>query len=351
MLRLASLIVVAFAAANLAFHLAVQRSGSAARPIDLQTHAMVASRLADFFDREPGPARGGEVRAIFLGDSLMFGAHLEAREGHGWPARALPAQFAARPRAGTRHAALNLGVNGVLFSELACIAEDVLAHAPELLVINVSPRPFSADFAVDTTQTERAFLCPPTGLEGRALGLLGRALPVLGERDLAQLAWLGKPPRPWLLDHLKQGLSRLGSPEPEAPNEEDIEAAEVMRDMAWRLKAAARYNAIEVSASHPQMAALQRLLALVKAQSHTRVLILYVEENTAPVAAQLDAAHYAAQSAKFAELVEGALSGAARARFAKVPAERLSGHYVDHIHLDAAGYGILAQVVDELLPR
>lgn len=346
--RSAALVSLAFFALNLAMLAAVHSYGLWRPPIDVQSRTAYQARVAAFFN-EPATAR-----AVFLGDSLVFGSQLKTEHGNTWPERTLSARFAARAKSAGkgRYAALNLGINGVLFSELDCVASEVLAHKPELLFINLSARPFSADFRVPTKESERAFLCPArAGLRERAHDTLATqvmlGLPVLRFREIAQVALLGNTPREHLLSSSDAWLAKLPSAakrSDDESDEDDAELAEVMREMAWRTKAAARYNTISVSTSHPQAAELARLLRRLSAQKETEVVLFYLRENLTPLEGQLDLPHYRVETAKFEALVRSQLRGSA-VHFVVVPSEPLADHYVDHIHLDAQGYDMLAQTL------
>lgn len=347
--RAAAVVLVTFAALNFAAWSLVEAYGLAQQPIEIQSRAAYQARLSAFF-RQPARAR-----AVVMGDSLVFGRQLEATHGASWPEHTLSARIAAARRE-PRLSALNLGINGVLFSELRCMVRDVLEQRPELLLINLSPRPFSADFRVPVARTERAFLCPAAS-DGRARlnelasSLSRRVVPALRDRDLIQFAWLGATPRERVLTSLDAWLAGFGrSAATVDEHEEEAELAEVMREMAWRAKAAARYDSIRVSQDHPQATELAGLLRLLTAQGSTRVVVFYLKENTAPLANQLDLAHYQRESAAFAELVQRQLAGSS-VRFLIVPSEPLADHFIDHIHLDAQGYELLARTLLQAVPR
>lgn len=346
--RAAAIVVMTFGALNLCAAWYVEAAGLAQRPLEIQTRAAYQARLSTFFER---PAR---ARCVVMGDSLILGQHLEARHGSAWPRHTLSARFAAASRGAGHYETLNLGVNGVLFSELRCMLRDVLARAPELLLVNLSPRPFSADFRVPASDTERAFLCPAGGgaraqLNEVLAAEVASAVPVLRFRDMVQVAWFGAPPRERALQLLDASLARLApAAAPVEQEDEDAELAEIMREMAWRTKAAARFDSIEVAQDHPQAAALRAMLGLLKEQRSTRVVLFYLKENIAPLERHLNVAHYQAQSERFTALVQRELAGSA-VRFVVIPSERLAQHYTDHIHLDAQGYELLARILLQAL--
>lgn len=339
LLRSLAVVGAVFAMLNLGLSLTMRAAALWDRPADVQTRNMLHSRVRQAFSAPRAP------EAVFIGDSLVLGAHLSERDTR-WEQRTLSAQFArlASDQTGRPYGALNLGINGVLYSELACVSEVVLAHQPAVVVIHVSPRPFSDDFRVATTETERAFLCPPQHSMPRIQGTvdgLRNAVPVLRDRDLLQFLMLGAPPRAALLAHMHDWLAPPAPPM-EEPSEDDLEAAEILKEMAWRTKAAARLASVRVDSQHPQAPALTRLLALLSNARSTRVMLFYLTENLEPLAAQMDVNRYGMETRRFEQLVRRQLSGT-HVSFDVVPQSSLAGHYTDHVHLDADGYRILAQ--------
>ncbi len=348
--RTTAAVLLAFACLNMGLYWLVQSHAIALQPLDIQTRPVYQVRLEEFFAKAEAP------RAVFLGDSLVFGGQLRDKLGDAWARGTLPARFAeiGRHERGGRYDVLNLGVNGVLFSELRCMARDVLARRPTLLVVNVSPRPFSEDFRVPAAETERSFLCPARSSSAAARAregvqdALGRILPVLRYRDLLQFSWLSSTPRGWLLQSADSWLSRSGQDEQEPLDPDDAEAAEVMRDMVWRTKAANRYNAIRVTSDHPQAAELTALLTMLAAAQDTQVVVFYLRENVGMLEGQLDLAHYEQQSSKFVDSVKRSVEGT-RVHFVVVPSLPFSERYTDHIHLDAQGYAMLARTLNDVV--
>jgi lysophospholipase L1-like esterase len=342
-------IVLSFALANVLLWLAVKSSGLERTPVDVQTSLIYRARLDGFF---AAPARG--PRAVLLGDSLVFGANLQKQLGERWQWSTLPAQFERVMRAhDPASRALNLGVNGILFSDLVCVVRDVLARAPELLVIGVSPRPFSSEFATAGAESARPFLCPAAAsgtlarLNQSASSLAYALLPAYRYRDLWQFRAFDSTPRKRLVSTVLSATAAIGEP-PADP--EDAEEQAELTAMMQSVRAAQRYNSLEVRPSHPQARALRQLLAELSAQRSTRVLVFYLHENLAPIEAQLDVPHYQDSARRFSELVSQGLAGAPRARFTTLDARGFSGEYTDHIHLTARGYARLAERLAAELP-
>ncbi len=333
--------------------------------------AHLDERLVDIQSRDALRAvaarLGREAGAVgFLGSSLVFGRHLESAHAAGWPQYTLSAQYAALTRhRGRPVTSVNLGVEGVLFDELDCMAAEALAQRPSLLFVNVSPRPFAADFAGDEvdgeTHVDRG-LCPDRKrpldrLTGPLRDALFTHIALLRERDTAQFARWSGPPRLALVAALRArfGLVAPGAPTPtptegsdatdawDAPESE--EEAAVLREMQWRIRAARRYDSIEVGPQHPQAASLRALVRRLAAAASTRVVLFYVEEDMMPLAEQADIPRFERQRAAFVAMVEG-LARAARIPFTVVRTTELGAHYVDHVHLDTEGYARLAARLD-----
>lgn len=335
--RLAVPCLLAFVIVNALVWFWVTTAGLEAQPVDLQTRLVYRLRLDSFFAREPNP------RAVFVGDSLVHGAHLREREGSRWVQHTLPAQF-------DNHA-LNLGVDGLLFSELACVVHDVLARKPEVLVIVISPRPLAAELASANAESARPFLCPARGQQpldrfGDVLGELAyRSVPAYRYRDLLQLHYLDTTPRAFLLGQL---TPRLQTPDDDGPADPDEQAA--LAGMMQRMRVAQRLASVELDLQHPQARALTQLLAALKQQTQTRVLVVYLRENLAPLAGALNVPRYEDSAQRFATWVDGQLAGAKRSRFIVECADLYAGEYVDHIHLTSRGYKQLAERLHAELP-
>jgi hypothetical protein len=322
------------------------------RPVDIQSRdalRAVAARLG----------RGGES-AGFVGSSLVFGRHLEAIHGARWPQYTLSSRYASLARQSDHPVhAVNLGVEGVLFDELDCIAAEALAQRPAQLFVQVSPRPFATDFADGDadgeTHLERGLCANRARLLDRLTGPLRDAafdhLAILHHRDVAQFAWLSAPPRLALVSALRArlGLATPGAqPTATVESEDDWDApaseeeAAVLREMAWRIRAARRYDSIEVRASHPQAASLRALIRTLAGAGSTRVVLFYLEEDMSSLAEQADLSHFARQRAAFVAMIER-LARPARIPFIVVRTSEIGPHYVDHVHVDAEGYRRLAE--------
>jgi hypothetical protein len=317
--RLLAVFVAGSIAYNVLLLVVIERSGLAARPIDVQTRGLYEERL-----------RRLESTAV-LGDSLVFGGHLAEKHGSAWPAMALPGQLAqqlpGKPRV------LNLGINGLLFRELSCVLDDVLARRPALVFVNVSPRPFAEDFAAEADPT-RSFVCAPPGSVERAL----HSLPALRLRDLWQFGVLGNTPRMFV-----RNLFAPPAPAASARAKDDEDDDAFVAAQLWRFRAANRLNSIDVSAEHPQAVYLDHLLAASRKAVGTQLVLFYLHEDETALDGQLQVERFHAQRARFTAWLERGLAGATHARFVELPSADFRREYVDHVHLTARGYRMLAQ--------
>jgi lysophospholipase L1-like esterase len=319
--------LLTFVALNGLLVLGVRRAGLLRRPFDIQSAQLYALTVDPYF-----ASTLRAQRAVIVGDSVVFGGKLAETHGRGWEEETLPAHF--ERLVAPSHRVLNLGINGLLFSELECVTRDVLDRGVDLLVLNVSPRPFAADFDTAHPPSERPFLCGAPG--GRPLKSkpIEDALPVLRYRDLLQTSLFGGPLRSALTERFDVALR---------PQPADDEDARELQEAIRRLRAAQRYNSISVSASHAQAASLFRLLGALVAATPVPVVVFYLEENVADVSDQLDRPRYQTEQRAFVELLQRRLAGVAHVRLAIVSGEDVGNAYSDQVHLTSAGYRRLAE--------
>jgi hypothetical protein len=360
--RAVAVLVVTLAMIDAAALAAARRWRLDERPVDIQSRDSLRA-MAATLERRDGPAQ-----VAFLGSSFVFGRHLESAHGGSWPEYALAGRYAqVARRSGQDVHAVNLGVNGLLFHELDCVAAEALSRRPALLFVNVSPRPFARDFATaDDDGEARADrgLCLDTRrpLDRLAAPLRDAAfdhLPLLRYRDLAQFSALSAPPRLAAVAALRRrfGLASPGpgdaarvvpaapaGPAPDVWDDTSPEEAAVLHEMAWRLRAAHRYDSIEVGPRHPQASHLRSLVERLARAAPTRVVLFYVEEDMGRLTEQADIPHFERQRDEFIAMVEG-LSRPRSVPFRVVRRDEIGSHYTDHVHLDGEGYRRLAELL------
>ena len=322
----------AFLALNCGFAALIEWSDVASHPIDVQTRAVLDARLSSFFGKTDSAA----PRAVFLGDSVVFGSKLQNTHGDRWKWLTLPAQHAAL----TGDETLNLGINGVLFSDLDCVAREALAHGPELLVVNVSPRPFAADFADADNTSARSFLCEAMDVTER----VGRWIPLLAYRDVWQFRWLESSPKQFLVDALAARIQPTDPFEEDEEGEDSIDLDEII----WKTKASNRLNSVELSDDHPQSAHLDKLLGTLASHRSTDVVVLYLEEDTRALSDQLDIERYRVQQQRFVARLSRIAARTANITFVHAKNSDFEGLYDDHVHLTADGYTRLARILRDV---
>jgi lysophospholipase L1-like esterase len=357
--RAAAVLTVSLGLIDLAARAAAWRYRLDERSIDIQSRDALRAKAATLGRRD------GATQVAFLGPSLVFGQHLESAHGARWPEHTLAAQYA---RAGRGERAVNLGVNGLLFDELDCVATEALARRPSVVFVYVSPRPFAGDFAAEGDPGEARAdrgLCLDARrpLDRLAAPLRDAAFDrfaVLHYRDLAQFSLLAAPPRVAAATALRRLLglaSADAAPAPTPPpsaappsaappsggwdEPASAEEAAVLREMAWRIRAARRYDSIEVSPRHPQAAALRSLVERLGRAAPTRAVLFYVEEDMDRLGDQADVPHFERQRDTFIAMVEG-LARSRSVPFRVIRRGEIGPHYVDHVHLDSEGYQRLA---------
>ncbi len=326
--RLLAAFVVLSVILNGLLLVALEQTDLARRPIDVQTRGLYDERLRQLESTAAGS------RAVALGDSVVFGGHLAETHGSRWPAEALPAQL-ERQLGAVR--VWNLGIDGLLYRELRCVLDDVLARRPAMLFVNLSPRPFAQDFATGEQEPTRAFVCAQGGVVGAAGRALRRAIPALRVRDLWQFGWLGTTPRAFL--HQTASSFFAATETASAPRDDEAEDDDAfVAAQLWKLRAASRLSSIDVRSDHPQAASLDHLLASIRNASSTRIVVFYLHEDESALLEQLEPQRFHAQRERFSSWIARGLEGAAHARFVELPAAEFQGEYVDQVHLTATGY-------------
>src|ERR1041384_4258943 len=101
--------LLTFVALNGLLVLGVRRAALLRRPLDIQSAGLYALAVDPYFAATP---RGR--RAVFVGDSVVFGGKLAETHGASWGQETLPAHF--EQLAAPSYRVLNLGINGLLFS-------------------------------------------------------------------------------------------------------------------------------------------------------------------------------------------------------------------------------------------
>jgi lysophospholipase L1-like esterase len=327
-------------------HRAVERTGLLADVVDIQTPSILFAKL-DYLRNFRGP------KIVLLGDSIVFGRTLHEHGDRQWRQHNLSSRIADCVRQdlhGEDTLVLNLGINGALPADLECL-ERLLRSCPvDLVVFDVNLRSFSSDFSQPDTLLSRPWLAEidigPDGrlqrscaarpfteqMETRCNTFLTNYWHCYRLRDFLQLRLLDDQPSAFC-QHLRGAIDQAAKPQTEST------ASELDDDFILLLKARARYKSVNSRPDNPQRQALERLLhSLV--QRRQRTVVFYAKENPEVAADLMEADRYPATVAALSAAI-AKYTGPDLVFVPPVPVLRPE-HYLDHIHLNAAGYEVLA---------
>ena len=332
--RIAFGVAVGFVLLDLVLGAFLQRSGLLFDVVDIQSPATLFAKL-DALRRFEGN------RVVVLGDSLVYGRAMEDHGDANWRDHTLAESLqreieATSPDLPTL--VLNLGMNGLLPADLEQVLRLVVPLTPDLVVLDLSLRSFSADFEPQATRMSRPWLAD------MSIDANGRLRASDGVHSFLVNHWLLYRVRDFLQWRLFDGepraaLARLrgridarlgGGGETGGPDELFV----------LLLKVKKRYHGVRLGPENPQLAALERSLSLLEATG-TKTLIFYARESPSLLPRFADGEAYARELARLEQTVRRHTGANLVYR---PPLETLeSRHYVDHIHLTAEGYAVLAR--------
>lgn len=322
----------------------VPGSGALQRVVDIQSPATLYAKL----DEVRG-FRG--IRVVLLGDSLVFGRTMRDHGDHDWQKHTLDAQLQQflRQRFPDRPVmAINLGMNGVLPTDLDQLVRIIAPLKPDLVVLDVSLRAFSRDFdAQDQQQTRPWLTSMRLTPEGRYAAAAGSADVDGRLHDIAVNDWLlyrlrdivrsvlfdGEPGKLVLalrgqLDNwLKTGRFAAA---PQADGAFD--------DIVLLMRARARYDGIDLAADNPQRQAIERTLQYLS-KAGQKTLVFYATENPDVLADLMDADKAKALRSELAQIVTSRLPP----NSAYIGPQDIfrPENFLDHVHLTEEGYRML----------
>jgi hypothetical protein len=241
---------------------------------------------------------------------------------------------------------MNLGLNGALPCDLERLAELLASCGVDLLILDVGLRSFSEDFAAEDARLSRPWLATMTvGPDGRF-----RTVPTQGSltarvencadnflvnhwkcyrlRDLLQARFLDGEPRQYT-EGLWQKAGHGFRSTPTPPGDDDT--------LMLVMKAAGRYQSVNLRPDHPQRRAFERLLAgLVGRRQKT--LVFYAKENPELLDNLIDGTRYD----EFHRELSAIMDRYTGRHLVFVPAvdELAPPHYLDHVHLNRDGYHV-----------
>ena len=347
LLPAALLALAALAIVDLVVVFGVATPARLAEPTPLDDGPTLVARLGAL-RRHPGPA------VALLGDSVIYGRALEEHGAGDWRKDNLAP--ALQTALGEDTLAVNLGMNGALPVDQARLLPHVLATQPDLVVLDVSLRSFSADFAAQAEAASRPWLeelvIGPTFAErwgGQGWGArLTRALTAGAARTWAlyryrawmQARFLSGVPRDAVTRLRDAGIARIeGAP----PLDED---AALDAELALMLRTKARYATVDVH-GHPQAEALREVLTALREADQPTVLF-YATENPSLLPSLVDPAEQAADLAVLEALVREGLG--AQQVWLGPNSSADPANFLDHVHRTGPGLAALAQRIAAVAP-
>jgi lysophospholipase L1-like esterase len=296
--RTLSAIVIALMIVDVSLRTTFQRWGIVTETMDIQTPATLFAKL-DYLRHFDGR------RIVVLGDSVVYGHRMREAGDREWQHHTIPAALAARleehsPRRKTL--VLNLGMNGATPADLDQLARMLIPLHVDCLVFDVNLRAFSGDFAAESARFSRPWLAgmtidrefnlrPPAGIssffESLEANLQSFAIShwyLYRVRDFVQW-WLfdGNPSTPvrhfrdWLDQTLRQSTTSTQD--------------DAVGDVLLMLQAKHRYDSITLTATNPQIDALNRMLRLL-ATSKQPSLFFYATEDSQRLPQLIDLQRY-----------------------------------------------------------
>ncbi len=293
-------------------------------------------------------------RIALLGDSVVLGRVLADGGDADWRQKTLAALLTEHvaKQSSEPTAIVNLSFNGALPADLAEVGRLLEGVNPHLIVADIGLRAFSADFSAGPQAFTRPWLPRVQWTPDGSVRIWPERLTWASRQESRLDSWLARHWRAYrlrelarqticdgelrrIVEPLRQRLIRAGGGSLAVQQStEERENAEL--DLL--MKARSRYQTIALNDEHAQTRGLRQLLATV--QSHGwPTLVFFTWESPDVREALLDREPYAARRQELQALIQPYLSE--RVRFSpgleSLPADR----YLDHIHIDAAGYRAL----------
>lgn len=309
--------------------------------VDIESPVTLAAKL-----RLLAAAPGKKV--VLLGDSLVAGRVMIEHGDAEWRKHTLSAYLQRQidnsvSGGGT---VVNLGMNGILPTDLDVLVDALLPLKPDAVVIDISLRSFSKDFSEPGETNSRNWLTHDLRFhpDGSIAALPGAPGP---DQDLKRFLlnhWtayrLHEFGQSLLDDKIADWRKRLFRPSSAA-----AKGSEPNDEMQLLLKVRSRYASVALDSSNPQYVAWTHLLQKLKA-ANQKTVVFYATENPRLLPSLIEPSRYA-------RLVQEL-----RAAVADVgsPVQYLPANpglsdavFLDHVHVDARGNGIYAAAISREL--
>lgn len=325
-------LLLLFAAGDLGLRAAVGPA-ELASPVPITSAAVLDGAL-------DGLRRADGLRVALLGDSVVYGRALEEHGGD-WRSGELASRLGERLDA----TVVNLAMEGSVPADQERLVEHVLAAGVDLVVLDVSLRSFSADFAEGGLSRDWLAMEPGAVVDG------GPGVGGAVEGGLARVAH-----RAWLLPRYRSWLQAryLGGPPKaavkrarDAANDWLLGAAEPSEDEALEaelmlmLKAKGRYASVALD-GHPQLEAMERLVRRL-AEAGTPTILFYATESPSMLPQLVDEARHRQQLGELERRL--AAAGGERVVWLGFEDDLPASHFLDHVHRSDEGLAALADRV------
>jgi hypothetical protein len=298
-------------------------------PADIQTSETLClkiDRLRNFEGR----------KVVVLGDSLALGESMRRHGNVDWRRQEISHAIAAAMPSNQPTLVMNLGLNGGLPADQDVILKLMKDIKLDTVVAFATIRSFSSDFAQPKDAHSRAWFAD----------LAAHGCQRMAKRDLASRV------RAFLSDNMM--LYRASDLLQRYVLDDSLRAAAASLRTRWgSTKAAAgdgnpqetmflarrRFLNITYDKPHQQVEAFERSHAALRNQAE-RTIYVYSREASRQLPSLIGRQAYLRQRAELAKLI-GQHCGMVYIDSPEIPAER----YIDYVHVDAAGYKLLASQI------
>ena len=330
-----------------ALRIFVPKTGILKQSVDIQNSEMLHTRLSEL------RATGG-LKIVVLGDSLVYGRTMRDHGDKDWQYHTLAAQL-QRKLAGQLGACrvnvVNLGLDGLLPSDLYELLRNVMSAGADMIIFDLSLRSFSSDFKEADAQMSRPFLktysYESNGKFNTSFEMQWNAPGQIVHKALMNYWYLysikdylqstlfdGQPvdfmqrlrnyTNNWFIDDVNKYTTVGGDGE-----------------LLLLFKARSRYRTINLDEVNPQVIALNNLLEILSKQEQP-FISFYASEN-AQIRDQLfESKQFEALQAQLASIFK---KHKVKNNWLGVMDIFEPDHYLDHVHLNKDGYKLLAHAL------
>jgi lysophospholipase L1-like esterase len=306
--------------------------------VDIRTPATLAAKVRYL------SARSGN-KIVLLGDSLVAGQTMRDYGDSNWRQNTMSADLQRRFDGIERNATtvMNLGMNGLLPADLETLVDGLLPTRPDVIVINVSLRSFSRDFAAPDAQHSRDWL--KQGVRFRPEGTILRLPEQYGPGNALERLLLNRWTTYRLRDHMR---ARFIDGEPKdllqqvraaIEGKTGAPAAGPAAEMRLLLQVRSRYANASLDVENPQYAAWTRMLEKLKA-ANQKTVIFYGTESPRLLPGLIDQQRYA----QLTEQLRRSVQSSGPSFLYIGPNSALPDEvFLDHVHVNAAGNRIYGE--------